>query len=178
MHMLVNVLAFKVGWMSSVYGAANDLPTLGPFVVLIAILLHLYFAQDPSRELILVLSAGLVGAAFDSILVTAGWLTYSSGMIGNNIAPYWMIGMWMLFATTLNMAMRWFHSKLPVAAVAGLILGPFSYFVGSKIGAVTFANPLYATIALAIGWAAIMPALLMLARRFDGINVQAEQSRI
>lgn len=178
MHMLVNVVAFKVGWMSTVYGAANDLPTLGPFVVMIAILLHLYFSQHPSREFLLVLIAGVIGAIFDSILVSAGWLTYASGMIGSNIAPYWIIGMWMLFATTLNMALRWFHSNLKMAALAGLLLGPFSYYIGSKIGAVTFANPVLATAALAIGWAAMMPALLIIARHFDGVTVQIEQSRI
>ncbi|MBT8079348.1 MAG: DUF2878 domain-containing protein [Gammaproteobacteria bacterium] len=178
MHLLVNVVAFKIGWMSSVLGAANNIPSLGPLVVMIAILLHLYFSRDPSRELVLVLIAGAIGAIFDSALLSAGWVNYSTGVIIGGVAPYWMIGMWMLFATTLNMAMRWFHSNLWLAALLGGALGPMSYYFGSKIGAIMFVETFNALAALAVGWALLMPLLLLLARRFDGVSMQLEESRI
>ena len=178
MHFLVNVVAFKIGWASSVFGAANNLPSLGPLVVLIAILLHLYFARDPSREFVLIVIAGAIGTMYDSLLLSAGWVSYPTGVIIAGMAPYWMIGMWMLFATTLNMAMRWFHSNLWLAALLGGLLGPMSYYIGSRIGAVTFVDYPKALIALAIGWAALMPVLMLLARRFDGVTGQLEESRI
>ena len=178
MHFLVNVVAFKVGWASSVFGAANNLPSLGPLVVLVAILLHLYYAHNPSREFLLIVIAGAIGAVYESLLLSAGWLSYSTGVIIAGIAPYWMIGMWMLFATTLNMAMRWFHSNLWLAALLGGVLGPVSYYIGSRIGAVTFVDYPKALLALAVGWATLMPVLLLLARRFDGVSAQLEGSRI
>ena len=176
MHLIINVLGFKLGWASSVFGAANGLPTLGPIVVLLLVGVHLYLASDASKEFLLILIATTIGAAWDSLLVTAGWLSYSTGMIANGVAPYWIVGMWMLFATTLNVAMHWFRSKLAFGALAGAVMGPLSYFIGSRIGAVTIVDQTSAFVALAIGWAFLMPVLLLLARHFDGVSPAATEA--
>jgi hypothetical protein len=33
MNLLINITAFKLGWLSSVFGGAQQLPWLGPLVV-------------------------------------------------------------------------------------------------------------------------------------------------
>ncbi len=50
MNILINVIAFKVGWVSAVLGGANDLPLVGTGVVLAAIAIHLLVVAKPSRE--------------------------------------------------------------------------------------------------------------------------------
>jgi hypothetical protein len=100
MLLLVNFVVFQVAWFSSVLGAAEQLPWLGPVAVLIALVLHLRAARKPFEEILLVLSCALIGAGFDSFLVAAGWVTYESGLFSDYLAPYWIITMWMLFATT------------------------------------------------------------------------------
>ena len=107
MLLLTNFLAFQIGWLSSVIGGAQQMPWLGPVIVLIALVLHLRAARKPFEEVLLAIVCGLIGAAFDSLLVTTGWVTYSSGQFSSFVAPYWIITMWMLFATTLNVSMRW-----------------------------------------------------------------------
>jgi hypothetical protein len=178
MNILLNVVAFKIGWLASILGAANELPLLGPAVILVAITLHLRLVNDPSREFLLIALTGAIGATWDSVMVAAGWLTYPSGTILSGFAPYWILAMWMLFATTLNMAFRWLQSKTLFAGVLGAVFGPLSYYAGAKAGAVVINDFTATMVALAVAWAILLPGLLLLARRFDGVTVQIEQSKI
>ncbi len=171
MHMFMNFAAFQVGWFSSVIGGASQLPWIGPVAVMLAILLHLYFARRPQAELMLIVSCGLIGAAFDSLLVAAGWVSYSSGIFFEYAAPYWIIAMWMLFATTLNVSMRWMNGRPVLAAAMGLVAGPMSYVAGNKLGAIEFVNETAALAALAVGWAVMLPLLMRLAERLNGVRV-------
>jgi hypothetical protein len=63
--------------------------------------------------------------------------------------------------------MRWLHARLSWAALLGAIGGPLSYTAAARLGAIGLQKPARALVALAIGWAAITPLLLMLARRWD-----------
>jgi uncharacterized membrane protein YjjP (DUF1212 family) len=174
MQMLFNIGAFKIGWLSSVFGGAQQLPWLGPLVVFAVVSIHLFRAERPRPELLLILSAGLIGAFFDSLLVVAGWVTFPSGMFSETLAPYWIITMWMLFATTLNMSMRWMRGRPLLAAVFGLVGGPLAYLAGHKIGGIQFVDQTTALAVLAIGWAIIMPALVRLSEMLDGISESGE----
>lgn len=172
--MLINILAFKIGWVSSVVGVANDLPLLGPAVILLAIAIHLFVVSQPARELLLILMTGFIGAAVDSIMISAGWLSYPSGMLVAGFSPYWIIAMWMLFATTFNVSFRWLQSNMILAVVLGAVSGPLSYYFGAKFGAVTLNDFTNSMLALAIGWGALMPALLILAKRLDRATAPVE----
>ena len=167
--MLVNFAIFQVGWLSSVIGGAQQKPWLGPLAALIALVVHLRFARKPFEEVLLVVTCALIGASFDSVLVAAGWVTYKSGQFSNYLAPYWIITMWMLFATTLNVSMRWMRGKPVLAAVFGLIGGPAAYLAGQKLGGIILVDQTMALIALGVGWAVMMPALMRLSEIFDGM---------
>ena len=169
MSLLANVIAFKVAWVSSVIGAAQEMPWLGPLAVLFAVALHLRTAHKPFDEILLILASGLIGAGFDSLLVNSGWVSYSSGLFSPWLAPYWIITMWMLSATTLNVSMRWLRGRPAVAAVLGLIGGPAAYTAGEAMGGIVLVNQPAAIAALAIGWACIMPLLVWLASHLDGM---------
>lgn len=170
MPAVANFVFFKAGWLSSVIGGANQMPWLGPLAVLIAVLAHLYFAKRPSTELVLIVACAAIGAVFDSILVSAGLVTYSSGMFSDSLAPYWIIGMWVLFATTLNLSLSFLKGRPVAAAAMGFVGGPLAYIGGSKLGGIEFVDQPLALAALAVGWAIIMPALAALAVRFNGIS--------
>ena len=175
MNLLLNVTAFKVGWLSSVIGGAQQLPWLGPLVVLIAVGIHLARAERPRSEFMLIISCGLIGAVFDSALVAAGWVTFPSGMISESTAPYWIVTMWMLFGTTINLSMRWMRGRPVLAAAFGFIGGPLAYLAGHKIGGIGFVDQTAALAMLAIGWAVIMPMLMHIGERLDGVSPQAPQ---
>ena len=133
---------------------------------------HLSRVERPSVELSLVLICGAIGAIWDSLLVNTGWIQYPSGYVISTGAPYWIVAMWMLFATTLNVSLRWLRSSVLLAALLGFIGGPLSYYTGAKLGGVIFVNSSAALLALAIGWAVLMPILMSLSVRFDGVEVR------
>ncbi len=175
MPILVNFIAFQLGWFACVLGAAWGWPWAGTGIALAIVALHLARAPQPQREATLVLGAAALGAAWDSLLVALGWIEYPNGILVAGTAPYWMVALWMVFATTLNVSLAWLKRRLPLALVFGAIGGPLAYLGGAKLGALVFANPAAALTALAIGWALLTPLLLALARRYDGF-VPAQRS--
>jgi hypothetical protein len=178
MNLLINVTAFKLGWLSSVFGGAQQLPWLGPLVVFLAVAIHLARAQRPRSELMLIVSCGLIGTVFDSALVAAGWVTFPSGMVSDSMAPYWIITMWMLFGTTINLSMRWMRGRPLLASAFGFVGGPLAYIAGHKIGGIQFVDQPAAVAMLAIGWAIMMPLLMHLGERLDGVAPDAPQGDV
>jgi hypothetical protein len=174
--MLINFIAFQFGWFSSVLGAARDMPWLGPVVFLAVLAIHLRQAHQPARELGLVIACGLIGTWFDSFLVATGWVAYPSGQFSQFMAPYWIITMWMLFATTLNRSMGWLRGRLLLASVLGAVSGPASYVAGQKLGGIVFVEFWPAIVALSIGWALVMPVLMVLAERLDGFQLSVARN--
>jgi hypothetical protein len=170
-RLLINFAAFQIGWLACVIGGAQQMPWLGTGLALAIISLHLWLSPRPRQELALVLTAGVIGAAWDSLLVTFGWLVYPSGTLIANTAPHWIVALWMVFATTLNVSMRWLRQRWLLAAVLGAIAGPLSYFIGYRLGGVEFPQFWTSMLVLGLGWAVLMPVLMALAERFDGMRV-------
>jgi hypothetical protein len=166
--MLANFILFQVGWFACVLGGANDRPWLGTSIALAIVVWHVGRSPRPRAETILVLAAAGIGAVADTLPVAADWVRYASGTVVPGTAPVWLVAMWMLFATTLNVSLRWLR-RYPLAAIAlGALGGPLAYWGGARLGAMEFVAPVAATVALAIGWAVLTPLLVWLARRFDG----------
>ena len=165
---VINAVVFQIGWLSCVLAGANHLPWLGTLTALLIVVLHISYASRPQNELLLVLSAGIIGAVWDSLLVYAGLLQYPSGILIEGTAPHWIIAMWLLFATTLNVSLRWLKERPLLAAAIGTVAGPAAYFAGYKLGGIQVPDVMTAMSALAIGWALLMPALMILSNRLVG----------
>ena len=163
---LPNFIAFQIGWFSCVLGAAYGMPWLA-FVVLPIVLWNMQKSRSVSAEMLLVLLAVLLGGLLDSFLVRSGWLRYPSGMFIEGVAPYWILAMWALFATTLNASMNWLKKNLLLAAVMGAVFGPLSYLAGEEFGAIEFINFNASIFVLAVAWAFALPLLLAAAIRLD-----------
>jgi hypothetical protein len=156
-------VAFQAGWLATVLGAAKGLVWLGPLAVLAAIVAHATLASRPGLELRLLLAAAAVGLAVENTLLTLGLVHYAGDPVW---VPLWMVALWPLFATTLNLTLAWLKPRLRLATVAGALAGPLAYAGGEALGAITLHG--HALMVLALVWAAAFPALLALARRWDG----------
>ena len=168
--LLINFAAFQIGWFACVLGAAHALPWAGAGIALAIVAWHLARARRPRAELALVLVAAGTGALWDSGLAALGWIRFASGVLVEGTAPYWIVAMWMLFATTLNVSLAWLKRRTALAVLFGALGGPLAYLGGAKLGAVTLVAQGPALAALALGWAVITPLLLEVARRFDGFT--------
>ena len=167
MNLLLNFALFQVAWFACVLGAAHGIPWVGPLVVAGVVAYHLRRVAEPRTEMMLLMLAALIGSVFDSLLVSAGWLTYPAGQWHPLLAPYWIVAMWIGFATTLNVSMAWLKGRSYLAFVLGAIGGPLAYLGGAKLGGVTFIDTTAALAALAMGWALIMPLLMLAAQQLE-----------
>lgn len=169
-RVLANLVAFQIGWFACVLGGAYGQPWAGTALALTIAVVHLASSARPGNEARLLAIATAIGAAWDSALVALGWVSYSAGTLLPGTAPVWIVAMWTLFATTLNVSLNWLKNRHALAALFGAAGGPLAYYGGMKLGAVSFPDLGIAMAALALGWAVIMPALMWLGQRFDGIN--------
>jgi hypothetical protein len=170
----LNLVAFQVGWFACVLGAAHGWPWQGTAVGLAVAVLHVARAARPYREMVLVLAAVAIGGAWDSVLSAAGLLVYAPLPMmpawAAALAPAWILAMYAIFATTLNVSLRWLRGRPLLTTVLGAVAGPASYWSGVRLGAARMPAPAAGLLALALGWALLLPALVSLARRFDGVQ--------
>ena len=167
---VVNFAAFQLGWFACVLGAARGMPWVGTAVAAAIVGVHVARAARPRAELKLIGVALLIGLAWDSLLLTLGWLDFASGVVIDGVAPPWILALWALFAMTLNGSLGWLKHRPGVAALLGAVAGPLAYWGGAKLGAVVLVQPVPAMVALSVGWAIFTPLLASLARRFDGMR--------
>ena len=168
---VINIILFQVGWFACVLTAASNQPLFGAIISLVIIVSHLIMSKQYIHELRIIIIAMMIGLFWDSLIVSAGWITYQSGMVFDFIAPYWIVLMWALFATTLNSSLSWMKEKLILSSLFGAIAGPLAYYAGVKLGAVDFINEINALVALSVGWAIFTPLLLKL----SGVNSSPEK---
>ena len=169
-----NFVLFQLGWFSCVLGGASPgYAWAGLVIVTFIVLLHLAQAYSVADEAMLILVVMAAGTAWDSSLVTLGLFNFSSGSFIDGMAPLWITAMWGLFATTLNVSMKWLKGRYVLAAIFGAIGGPLAYLAGQRLGAVEFSDTTTAVIVVSAGWLVIMPALMALSERLNGYRRMA-----
>lgn len=166
----LNFIAFQAAWFACVLGGANDRALAGTMIVGAVILLHLALAQRPLPEALLIAVAAVIGFVWDSGLVALGLMSYPTGNFAPGLAPYWIVAMWALFATSLNLSMAWLKDRPWLAASFGAFGGPLAYLAGERLGGLQMPDPLLALGAQALGWAVLLPVLTRLARRLNGFG--------
>lgn len=166
-----NAVLFQCAWFAAVLGAAHHRPLLGTACVVVVIAWHLAVSAGPAQEARLVALLCLIGVVVESAIVLQGHVAYPSGQPVASLAPYWIVALWGLLAIALNVTMRWLRGRLLLAAVLGAVLGPLSFSSGARLGGAQLLHPTEALMTLALVWAVLMPLLVMLATRFDGVAV-------
>ncbi|MEJ2685897.1 MAG: DUF2878 domain-containing protein [Gammaproteobacteria bacterium] len=168
MPLLANIALFQVGWFACVLGAANGLGWAGSIAALTVAGLHLGFAHRPRLEMRLLLTAVVLGFAWDSFIAAAGLIAFKGGLT-QTFAPQWIAALWLVFATTLNVSLRWLRQRQWLSALFGAVGAPLAYYAGARLGALSIPDPAIGLGAEALGWALLMPLLMRLATRFDGV---------
>jgi len=163
MSLALNFMGFQIGWFACVLSAAAGQSSLGIIVAVIILGFHLYCTRLLVPEFILMLSTIAIGLVWESLLMSPGWLYYPSAAPGALIAPLWLVALWALFSTTINVSMAWLKDRWVLASLMGAFFGPMAFIAGEKLGAVIFVARYEALFALAIGWALLMPFILWLA---------------
>lgn len=163
---LVNFVLFQLGWFSCVLMAAQGLPGVGIIIALLLACIQLFLADNRKSLLILIAIVTLIGSAWDSVMTSTGILVFDTGMIVSFLAPGWIVAMWLMFSTTVNVSFHWLYGRYWLAMLLGAICGPITYQAGAALGAVVIPDNLLANSVIALGWALLMPLYIKFAEMF------------
>jgi len=162
---LINVALFQLAWFAAVLGAARGIPWLGPLVLLPVVGAHLALSDNRGGERKLLTAAAGLGFCFDSALMATGVFLPAGALLPFPFSPPWMVGLWVNFATTLNVSLAWLRDRHLAAALFGAVGGPLAYYSGARLGATVGLPSPGDMLILALGWGLMTPLLFRLAGR-------------
>lgn len=162
----INVVLFQAAWFAAVLGAAKGMFWLGPLSMIPVLAIHLALQDDRRGEAKLLLTAALLGLAFDTVLVAGGVFTPLQHFFPRPVSPPWMICLWLNFAATLNVSLAWLRGRYVLAAFFGSVGGPLAYYSGARLGATEMLPSTTSMLLLALGWGIMTPLLVLMARKF------------
>lgn len=154
----LNFVWYQGVWFTAILGRED-------YELLLAglLALHIVLCRDWRREVWLMATCAALGATADSILSMAGAYVFDPAPAVLPI-PFWLVGLWFGFAGTLRHSMSYLLARPVVAALAGSIAAPLSYFAGARLGAVTFGfDPAAVAVTVGLVWACLMPVFVGLA---------------
>ncbi len=159
-----NYAGAAAGWWACILGAAAGNPWLGPVVVSAYLGFHLSWSKQKQHDAIFILLAGLVGLGVETIKKITGLIIYQADIPGGLLPPFWMLAMWLLFASTLTASLGWLRGRYLLSFALGAVFGPLSYLAGEGLGAISLPHPpLISITALSIIWALALPTLAWMA---------------
>lgn len=168
--LVLNFVLFQLAWLACIRAAALGWPLTGALCVAAVAAWHLRMAARPRPEAVLIGLSMALGTVVDSALLAGELIRYTSGQWLPGLPPLWMVSLWGLLATTLNVSMGWLRGRPLLAAALGAVAGPLSYAAGVRLGAAQFTDQTAALLALALAWAVAMPLMMGLAHRLDGVR--------
>ena len=127
----INALLFQVGWILSVlYGNGAAI-----LIASAAIAIYAAFFLRGQADILLISAVVMLGVCGDILLGYFGVLIYPSGA---SIPPFWMVTLWLLFATTLPWSLSWLVRNPKWFVLFAIIGGPLSYIAGVNLSSVSF----------------------------------------
>jgi len=163
-YKLLNALMFFIGWFFCVTNAARGRPLLGLSISLFIVGIHLVFIKNKLKEFLLIVASVIAGFCVETMLIKFYVLRYASpNAVWPGYAPFWVLGLYALFATTINHSLAWLRPLQFVAALFGFLGAILSYSAGEYLGAVEFVIPRGGSVmAVGIFWFVLMPMLYLL----------------
>lgn len=178
-RVILNFAALQAGWFACVMGAAAELRFAGLVFVAAHLFAHFVFSPDRVRDVLVFVSAGVLGMIADSTLMRFGSIAFESGVIGDIVVPLWMIALWINFATSLNLTLEFLHGRYILAILFGSVGGAAAYIGGVRLGALSMPSGMWqGGAAVAVEWAVVMPLLVWVASRLDRWSVRRKNGGI
>lgn len=166
---IANAIAFQATWFIAVIGAGR-FGTAWPGVLGVAAFALLQLTRRDTRraDLKLMVLAATLGLIADTAFVSSGLLRYAAPSPVPGLAPAWIVALWVGLALAINHSLRWLKPRPWLAALLGACSAPLSFLAAARgWDAVAFAPPVALTLGVvALGWAAILLALVWCARRW------------
>ena len=160
---LVNFGLFYGVWIICLYGVVDGAAWWGPAATLGTLFIYLVLERHRWKEDIIIFNSLLaVGLLHDSLMASSGFIQYRGYLwLPTFLCPEWILGIWGLFALTLNRSMVWMRRYPPLAFLCGAFGGVLSYLAGERVGVIEFPfSYLTSIICLGLIWGLLFPLLL------------------
>ena len=138
---IVNFVAFQAAWFIAVLGAAWGYPWIGPFAVVAWIAAFWVWHPSARDDVVLLVGAGLIGFAVDSVSVLAGVISFPQAAGPGFPTTIWMIALWINFAASIRHSLNWIRGRYALGLLFGGIGGPLAYLAGETLGLVWNLRP-------------------------------------
>jgi hypothetical protein len=160
----LSFVAYQASWWACVLGAGTAWALAGVGGTALFAVAHVVSQRDVAerrRQLRVIVVATVAGAAFDSLLVVAGFLELDPAIrLGPLPSPLWLVALWTGFGATLTSSFGWAIASLPRAVTFGALAGPAAYYGGTKLLDLRLGAPLpLSLLAVAVAWTIAMVAL-------------------
>jgi hypothetical protein len=154
MNIAFNIINYQIIWFLAVYWGNS-----GAAIACVLLLIHLLISPCRGKDLRVMLFAWFLGLVVDGSLQQVGFFSLKEDGIG---IPYWLMVVWLGFATTPNHSLAWLRHRLILSAIFGAVGGPAAYYGGARLGAATFHQPLIISIiVLILVWGLVFPAIML-----------------
>lgn len=125
--LIINAIGFQIVWFISVQG--NNLNAALAAIVLLTVHQLIYKLKLKAWPVLIAFS--LLGYLGDSLIAKILLIEYSDNL--NPLAPLWLLGLWLSFATTLNHSMQWLFKTPYLTISIALLMVPISYLAGIQL---------------------------------------------
>jgi hypothetical protein len=177
MNAWANFIAYQLVWFAVVWSAGHQRAWIGLCAALAFIACQVALSKRRLLDAKLMAAALLCGVLIDGSLSYVGWASYASGSpaLPPGGAPLWILALWVSFSLTLTRSLAWLMRRPWLGLLFGALGAPLAYLSAARgFDAVAFAAPKAASIAaLALGWAAAIPALAYIERQGNGAHALA-----
>ena len=170
---LINFICMQALWFAAVIGAAAGMVWPAVVVLLVFMAWQLLPEHRVQGDVALMLVALLLGFILDSTWIGLGWMQFASPGGLPQIAPLWILLLWMGLALTFNHSLAWLQNQLLLAGAFSAIASPLSYLGAQRLGAVQITGNFYLWLFfIALSWAITVPLLLWLAKALRSRPIQ------
>ena len=166
---IINILLMQIVWFACVVGGN----LWGWAATLIFFAIYQKIIGSLRKEWFCILAIAVTGFGVDCTISnlqlmiypdtnTMAWIpSFISSLIP---LPGWMAALWLAFATLFLHGFQWLRHRPLLAAAAGAVLGPASYYAGSQLHGVKLGMILSSFIlCYGILWAIMMPLFISIA---------------
>jgi hypothetical protein len=164
---LAEVGGFQLVWLVCALSAAHGHGALGLLAAGLYIVGQFAVNRWSHATCLTVLAGGIFAVFAESLLAASGLVRYAAAWPSESLAPAWMVGLWLAFATTLETTRRLMGVR-PIlkSAVLGTLLGPLAYLAGARLGALSLPETnTPSLLAIAAIWGLAFPALMAMQPR-------------